>query len=66
MIAYYLFVTYDICGRVSISKLIWGGGGLLFLCSYFGLMDCYFYYWATSYRCMLVITLLLHIMLYVI
>ena len=25
MIAYYLFVTYDICGRVSISKLGWGG-----------------------------------------
>ena len=25
MIAYYLFVTYDICGRVSVSKLDWGG-----------------------------------------
>ena len=29
MIAYYLFVTYDICGRVSISKLGWGGGGVI-------------------------------------
>ena len=27
MIAYYLFVTYDICGRARISKLGWGGGG---------------------------------------
>ena len=25
MIAYYLFVTYDICGRARISKLGWGG-----------------------------------------
>ena len=24
MIAYYLFVTYDICGRVSVGKLGWG------------------------------------------
>ena len=59
MIAYYLFVTYDICGRVSISKLGWGG---------------YYYYvhilvsrivfcsWVTSCRCMLVITLLLHML----
>ena len=42
-----------------------GGGGLLLLCSYFGFTDCSFCYWVTSYRCMLVITLLLH-MLYVI
>ena len=40
-------------------------GGLLLLYSYFGFTDCSFYYWVTSYRCMLVITLLLH-MLYVI
>ena len=42
-----------------------GGGGFLLLCSYFGFTDCSFCYWVTSYRCMLVITLLLH-MLYVI
>ena len=63
MIAYYLFVTYDICGSVRISKLGWGE--LLLLCSYFGFTDCSFFYWVTSYRCILVITLLLH-MLYVI
>ena len=58
MIAYYLFVTYDICGRVRISKLGWGG---------------YYYYVHILISrivlfvigCMLVITLLLH-MLYVI
>ena len=65
MIAYYLFVTYDICGRVSISRLGWGGGGYCYyvhiLVSRIVLYD----YWFTSYRCMLVITLLLH-MLYVI
>ena len=27
MIAYYLFVTYVICGSVMIGKLGWGGGG---------------------------------------
>ena len=48
---------------VSVNSV--GGGGLLLLCSYFGLTDCSFCYWLTSYRCMLVITLLLH-MLYVI
>ena len=42
-----------------------GGGGLLLLCSYFDFTDCSFCYWVTAYRCMLVITLLLH-MLYVI
>ena len=55
LIAYSLFVTYDICGRVSIGKLGWG---MLHL----GFTDCY---WVASHRCMLVITLLLH-MLYVI
>ena len=65
MIAYYLFDTYDICGSVKLSKLGWGGGGLLLLCSYFDFTDCSFCYWVTAYRCMLVITLLLH-MLYVI
>ena len=37
-------------------------GGLLFLCLHLGFTDCY---WVASHRCMLVITLLLH-MLYVI
>ena len=27
MIAYYLFVTYVICGSVMIGELGWGGGG---------------------------------------
>ena len=40
-------------------------GGLLLVCSYFGFTDCSFCDWVTFYRCMLVITLLLH-MLYVI
>ena len=66
MIDYYLFVTYVICVRVRNSEpCLGGGGGLFVLCSYFGFTDCSFYYWVTSYRCMLVITLLLH-MLYVI
>ena len=47
---------------VSVNSV---GGGLLLLCSYFGLTDCSLCSWITSYRCMLVITLLLH-MLYVI
>ena len=55
MIAYYLFVTYVICGSVMIGKLG----------SYFDFTDCSFCYWVTAYRCMLVITLLLY-MLYVI
>ena len=42
-----------------------GGGGVMIPIFIFGFTDCSFYYWATSYRCMLVITLLLH-MLYVI
>ena len=67
MIAYYLFVTYDICGRVSISKLGWGGGGGGYYYYVHILVSqiVFFCFWVTSYRCMLVITLLLH-MLYVI
>ena len=65
MIAYYLFVTYDICGRVSISKLGWGGGGVIITMFIFWSHGLFFCSWVTSYRCMLVITLLLH-MLYVI
>ena len=34
MIAYYLFVMYDICGRVSVSKLGWGG-----YCYYVHILD---------------------------
>ena len=50
---------YDICGRVSIGKLGWGG---VIPMLHLGFTDCY---WVASHRCMLVITLLLH-MLYVI
>ena len=50
---------------IGLVDSVGGGGGVMILYSYFGFTDCSFYYWVTSYRCMLVITLLLH-MLYVI
>ena len=60
MIASYLFVTYVICGSVMIGKLGWGG-----YYYYVHILISWIVFWVTSHRCMLVITLLLH-MLYVI
>ena len=59
LIAYSLFVTYDICGRVGIGN---SSCGVVIPMLQLDFTDCY---WFTFHKGMLVITLLLH-MLYVI
>ena len=51
MIAYYLFITYDICVRARISKLGWGGVIItMFSHCVFLRFVLLFYYWVIPVR----------------